>query len=66
MKAVVFHGIGDIRLKDVKEPTIKELNDSRAPTRGYAPESCSTVRRYAPIVPSLEPPISMSWSWARP
>ncbi|PYX78262.1 MAG: hypothetical protein DMG70_32445 [Acidobacteria bacterium] len=31
MKAVVFHGIGDIRLEDVKEPTIKELNDSRAP-----------------------------------
>ena len=28
MKAVVFHGIGDIRLEDVKEPTIKELNRS--------------------------------------
>jgi len=27
MKAVVFHGIGDIRLDDVKEPKIKEAND---------------------------------------
>jgi hypothetical protein len=24
MKAVVYHGIGDIRLDDVKEPRIKE------------------------------------------
>ena len=28
MKAVVFHGIGDIRLEDVKEPKIKESNDA--------------------------------------
>lgn len=28
MKAVVFHGIGDIRLDDVKEPKIEEENDA--------------------------------------
>lgn len=28
MKAVVFHGIGDIRLDDVKEPKIQEPNDA--------------------------------------
>jgi threonine dehydrogenase-like Zn-dependent dehydrogenase len=28
MKAVVFHGIGDIRLDDVKEPEIKRENDA--------------------------------------
>lgn len=28
MKAVVFHGIGDIRLDNVKEPTIKDANDA--------------------------------------
>ena len=28
MKALVFHGIGDIRLDDVKEPTIKETSDA--------------------------------------
>jgi len=28
MKAVVFHGLGDIRLDDVKEPKIKEANDA--------------------------------------
>jgi threonine dehydrogenase-like Zn-dependent dehydrogenase len=28
MKAVVFHGIGDIRLEDVKEPKLKEPNDA--------------------------------------
>jgi threonine dehydrogenase-like Zn-dependent dehydrogenase len=28
MKAVVFHGIGDIRLDDVKEPKIKEATDA--------------------------------------
>ena len=28
MKAVVFHGIGDIRLDDVKEPKIKDANDA--------------------------------------
>ena len=27
MKAVVFHGIGDIRLDDVKEPKIKDDTD---------------------------------------
>ena len=28
MKAVVFHGVGDIRLDDVKEPKIQEPNDA--------------------------------------
>jgi threonine dehydrogenase-like Zn-dependent dehydrogenase len=28
MKAIVFHGIGDIGLEDVKEPTIKQANDA--------------------------------------
>src|SRR5438477_11932564 len=28
MKAVVFHGIGDIRLEDVKEPKLKEPTDA--------------------------------------
>jgi len=28
MKAVVFHGIGDIRLEDVKEPRIKKTTDA--------------------------------------
>jgi threonine dehydrogenase-like Zn-dependent dehydrogenase len=28
MKAVVFHGLGDIRLDDVKEPKVKEANDA--------------------------------------
>src|ERR687886_419709 len=28
MKAVVFHGIGDIRMDDVAEPKIKEPNDA--------------------------------------
>jgi threonine dehydrogenase-like Zn-dependent dehydrogenase len=28
MKAVVFHGIGDIRLEDVKEPRLVERNDA--------------------------------------
>ena len=28
MKAVVFHGVGDIRLDNVREPTIKDRNDA--------------------------------------
>jgi threonine dehydrogenase-like Zn-dependent dehydrogenase len=28
MKAVVFHGVGDIRLDDVPEPTIQEPTDA--------------------------------------
>jgi threonine dehydrogenase-like Zn-dependent dehydrogenase len=28
MKAVVFHGIGDIRLEDVPEPRIQESTDA--------------------------------------
>jgi len=28
MKAVVFHGVGDIRLDEVKEPKIKEATDA--------------------------------------
>jgi len=28
MKAVVFHGVGDIRLDDVPEPTIKQPSDA--------------------------------------
>jgi threonine dehydrogenase-like Zn-dependent dehydrogenase len=28
MKAIVFHGVGDIRLDDVKEPKIKNRYDA--------------------------------------
>ena len=28
MKAVVFHGVGDIRLETVREPKIKEATDA--------------------------------------
>lgn len=28
MKAVVFHGVGDIRLDEVTDPKIQELNDA--------------------------------------
>ena len=28
MKAVVYHGVGDIRLDDVAEPTIQEPTDA--------------------------------------
>src|SRR5579885_3493484 len=28
MKAVVFHGVGDIRLEDVREPKIEDANDA--------------------------------------
>ena len=28
MKAVVFHGVGDIRVDDVPEPTLQERNDA--------------------------------------
>ena len=28
MKAVVFHGVGDIRVDDVPEPTIQQPNDA--------------------------------------
>ncbi len=30
MKAVVFHGIGDIRLEDVAEPSIQQPTDATA------------------------------------
>ena len=33
MKAVVFHGLGDIRLDDVPEPEIKEPTDAIVPSR---------------------------------
>src|ERR1700750_429427 len=28
MKAIVFHGVGDVRLEDVREPKIKEPTDA--------------------------------------
>jgi len=28
MKAVVYHGVGDIRVEDVPEPRIKEATDA--------------------------------------
>ena len=28
MKAVVFHGVGDIRVEDVPEPTIQQPGDA--------------------------------------
>ncbi len=40
MKAVVFHGIGDIRLDSVKEPKIKD--DTDAITRLTASAICGT------------------------
>src|SRR5947209_16821500 len=40
MKAVVFHGIGDIRLDDVKEPKIK--NETDAIVRLTASAICGT------------------------
>lgn len=36
MKAVVFHGIGDIRLDNVKEPRIKQSNDAIVKLTGSA------------------------------
>ncbi len=40
MKAVVFHGIGDIRLDNVSDPKIKEPTD--AIIRGTASAICGT------------------------
>ena len=51
MKAVVFHGIGDIRLETVREPKIKEPTDAllrRAPTH--------------PPAASAEPTPTVSWA----
>ncbi|MBX3999844.1 alcohol dehydrogenase catalytic domain-containing protein [Ralstonia pickettii] len=36
MKAVVFHGIGDIRLRDVPEPTLREPTDATVRLRASA------------------------------
>lgn len=41
MRAVVFHGVGDIRLDDVKEPKLKEPAD--AIVRITASAICGTV-----------------------
>ena len=37
MKAVVFHGIGDIRVDDVLDPTTQEPNDAIGITGVYPP-----------------------------
>jgi len=34
MKAVVFHGIGDIRLDEVKDPTIQKDQDAHCTNHG--------------------------------
>src|SRR3954447_26014142 len=44
MKAVVFHGVGDIRVDDVPEPTLQERND--AIVRLTASAICGTDLRF--------------------
>ena len=34
MRAVVFHGVGDLRLEDVKEPELREPTDAMRPQGG--------------------------------
>src|SRR5215468_5182572 len=54
MKAVVFHGIGDIRLDDVKEPTIKD--DTDAIVRLTASAICGTdLHMIRGTLPGMKP-----------
>lgn len=46
MKAVVFHGVGDIRLDDVAEPRIEHPND--VPERAAGVEACEAFDRREP------------------
>ncbi|KYF95159.1 zinc-dependent alcohol dehydrogenase [Sorangium sp. So ce1153] len=54
MKAVVFHGIGDIRMDDIKEPKIKESTD--AIIRITASAICGTDLHFIRgTMPGMEP-----------
>lgn len=54
MKAVVFHGIGDIRLEDVKEPKIKDPTD--AVVRLTASAICGTdLHMIRGTLPGMKP-----------
>ncbi|XYI03917.1 zinc-dependent alcohol dehydrogenase [Sorangium sp. So ce1128] len=54
MKAVVFHGIGDIRMDDIKEPKIKESTD--AIVRITASAICGTDLHFIRgTMPGMEP-----------
>ena len=54
MKAVVFHGVGDIRLDDVPEPKIKEPTD--AIVRLTASAICGTdLHMVRGTMPGMEP-----------
>jgi threonine dehydrogenase-like Zn-dependent dehydrogenase len=54
MKAVVFHGIGDVRLDDVKEPKIKE--DTDAIVRLTASAICGTdLHMVRGTMPGMKP-----------
>src|SRR4051794_11523164 len=54
MKAIVFHGIGDIRLDDVKEPKIKE--DGDAVVRLTASAICGTdLHMVRGTMPGMKP-----------
>ena len=51
MKAVVFHGIGDIRLDSVKEPKIKEANDAIAlTTSAICGTACTVQLRFRDVL----------------
>jgi threonine dehydrogenase-like Zn-dependent dehydrogenase len=53
MKVVVFHGVGDIRLDNVKEPSIK--HDFDAIVRLIASAICSTDLHFVRgIVPGMQ------------
>jgi threonine dehydrogenase-like Zn-dependent dehydrogenase len=59
MKAIVFHGIGDIRLDDVKEPKIKNRYD--AIVRLTASAICGTdLHLYEALYPIWFP--ALSWA----
>ena len=48
MKAVVFHGVGDIRLDDVPEPTIQ------APTDAIRTIHSQLAERYAALADAID------------
>ena len=51
MKAVVFHGIGDIRLEEVKDPTIKDSFDAIVRLTASARSAAPICTWYAALCP---------------